>query len=114
MKTMQTSAILTATLQILLWLGVRKAAIITHDYVEKVLTPNQRLPPLSEITYLITPYAWLIPAALFVITIIQWKKEGPIILHSFTAANILFLVYLAMCAIGFSVPFVPALSEFRP
>ena len=114
MKMMKTYAILTAFLQAFLWLGVRMPAIETQAYLRTIGDKEVRFPPFSELTYAITPYAWIIPLALLVIVIVRWKKNDNITAHALAVSNVIFLTYLAMCAIGFSMPFIPMMSEFRP
>ncbi len=112
-KMIKSYTILTVLLQAFLWLGVRSAAIETRAYLLKMWDTEVRFPPLSELTYLITPYAWAIPAALFFILIASWKRNDKLTTHALAICNALFLIYLAMCAIGFSMPFIAKMSEFR-
>ena len=114
MKMMKTYAILTAFLQAFLWLGVRRVAIETQAYLRKIWDTEVRFPPLSELAYAITPYAWMIPAVLLATVITRWRKDDTVTTHAFAVSNVIFLTYLAMCAVGFAMPFIPKLSEFRP
>lgn len=114
MRMMKSYAILTAFLQAFLWLGVRRAAIETQTYLYKLGSTEARFPPLSELAYSITPYACVIPLVLLVIVIVQWRKNDSFTAHALAVSNVFFLTYLAMCAIGFSMPFIPKMSEFRP
>ena len=111
---MKAYAILTAVLQAFLWLGVRRAAIDTQAYLRKMWDTEVRFPAISELTYSITPYAWVIPLVLLAIVIIRWRNNDNFTAHALAITNVLFLTYLAMCAIGFSMPFIPKMSEFRP
>jgi len=114
MKMMKRYAILTASIQTFLWLGVRRAAIETQACLRKMCDAEVRFPPLSELAYAITPYAWMIPAVLIATVITRWRKEDIVTIHAFAVSNVIFLTYLAMCAIGFAMPLIPKLSEFRP
>ena len=107
-------AILTALIQAFLWFAVRMPAIETQAYMRTIGDTAVRFPPFSELTYAITPYAWIIPLALLVIVIVRWKKNDNLTAHALAVSNVIFLTYLTMCAIGFSMPFIPMTSEFRP
>ena len=101
-----------AFLQGVLWLFVRRMAIDTHFYLLKIYDPDMHLPLLSELAYKITPYAWISPFGLLGFVIIRWKKDDRKAIHALGISTIIFLIYLAMCVIGFSTPFIPKMSEF--
>ena len=113
MKLIKIYAIVTVFLQAFLWVFVRRAAIDTRRYLQQTSGKQVQMPLLSELVHGLTPYAWAIPAALLMVIILQWKKNDIITIYILAATNILFLIYLAMCAIGFTMPFIPKMSEFR-
>ena len=107
-------AIVIGLLQGFLWIVVRRVAIDTYAYLIELRGGPPSLPPLSKLIYLFTPYAWTIPLALLVAVGILWKKDEKWITHALGVATVIFLAYLALCAIGFIMPFIPKLSEFTP
>ena len=110
----RTYAIIIGLLQGFLWVVVRRVAIDTYACLQEYRGGPPSLPPLSKLIYLFTPYAWAIPVALLIAVGILWKKEEKRTTHALGVATVIFLSYLALCAIGFVIPFIPKLSELTP
>ena len=107
-------AIIISLLQGFLWIVVRRVALDTYAYLLEIRGGPPSLPPLSKLIYLFTPYAWVIPLVLLIAVGVLWKKDDKWTVHAFGVTTVVFLTYLAFCAIGFVMPFIPKLSELTP
>lgn len=106
--------IIIGLLQSFLWIAVRRAGLETYAYILEKQGNSLSLPPLSKLSFLCTPYAWIIPFALIAAVVILWKKDEKWTMHALGAATVTFLAYLALCAIGFAMPLIPIMSKFIP
>ena len=74
---------------------------------EIYLNPNVQPPFLSSFVCHIAPYSWLVPCTLLGLTAFRWKKaDDKVFSHTLLISIIIFMAYMTLCAVGFSLFYI--------
>ena len=69
--------------------------------------PAAQMPYLSSFVCHIAPYSWLVPCFLLGFLAFKWKQTNDkAFSHILHISNIIFMGYMAMCAVGFSIYYI--------